>query len=135
MRILIVEDEALVALDLQECLERLGHEVVGIVRSAAEVRALPEESAPDVAFVDLHLGEDEFGPDIARLVRERFGSICLYVTGNAETAMSHRDGAFGVLSKPVADPALASALACLERIRAGHPPGPAAGVVVFGGAA
>ena len=135
MKILIVEDEALVALDLQECLERLGHEVVGIVRSLAEVRSLSDADAPEVALVDLHLGNGEFGPHIARLVRERFGATCLYVTGNAETAMSHRDEACGVLAKPVADSALATAMGCLERIRTGRPTGRPGGLILFEGVA
>ncbi len=131
MNVLLVEDEALVALDIQDYLEHLGHEVSGPIRSMAEARAIPDGRGPDAALVDLNLGRGEYGPDIARYLQERFGTVCLFVTGNAEKAKAHRGDACGVLSKPIMYPALEEAVRCLERVRGGQPPGKAQGVTLF----
>ena len=52
-RILIIEDEALVAMELRFVLEDLGHEVVGMAADARTARSLVQESEVDLALVDL----------------------------------------------------------------------------------
>jgi CheY-like chemotaxis protein len=54
-RILVVEDERLIALDLQDILEAWGCTVVGPVASAAEALALMEKGDPEAAVLDVHL--------------------------------------------------------------------------------
>jgi DNA-binding response OmpR family regulator len=131
MNVLLVEDEALVALDMQDFIERLGHRVTGPIRSMAEARAIGEADAPDAALVDLNLGRGEFGPDIARYLQRRFGTVSLFVTGNADQARAHSTDACGVLSKPVVYQALVEAMRCLERLRGGQHPGTPRGFVLF----
>ncbi|OWP46488.1 response regulator, partial [Pseudomonas nitroreducens] len=53
-RILIIEDEALVAMELRFVLEDLGHEVVGTAADAPSARALAAETEVDLALVDIH---------------------------------------------------------------------------------
>jgi DNA-binding response OmpR family regulator len=55
MRILIVEDDALVAIVLTDCLDDARHEVVGPATTAAEAVALCEAGVPDLALLDIGL--------------------------------------------------------------------------------
>jgi CheY-like chemotaxis protein len=55
MRILIVEDERLVSLDLQRRLQRLGHVVVGVAASGEEAIAHAQRFQPDLVLMDVHL--------------------------------------------------------------------------------
>ena len=62
-KVLIVEDEFLVALDLEELLTRAGHEVVGVVPDRASLDRL--RTPPEVALVDVNLRDGPSGPLIA----------------------------------------------------------------------
>jgi CheY-like chemotaxis protein len=60
--ILVVEDEALIAMDLQMLLEEAGYRVLGPVNSTAAAMALLDGSLPDIALLDVNLGRsDVFG--------------------------------------------------------------------------
>lgn len=66
-RILIVEDEALIALDLEQALEDLHAVVVGSVNNVADARKLVAEAAIDCAVLDVHLGVESIAalmPDL-----------------------------------------------------------------------
>ena len=97
-RILIVEDEMLVAMDLEYVLEELGHEPVGIVpdlESAAEYFDEPI----DLALVDLNLRDGCTGPQIgARLGAN--GVSVVFVTANPGLLTGNVVGAIGVITKP-----------------------------------
>lgn len=71
-KILIVEDEFLVALQLEDIVSDGGYAVVGTVPDRASVLDLDE--APDVALVDLNLRDGLTGPDIARHLAGQFGA-------------------------------------------------------------
>ena len=62
MHVLVVEDDALIALDLEQTLIELGHTVVAIVATAAEATARLRPPPPDLVVLDLDLGQ---GPDLA----------------------------------------------------------------------
>jgi DNA-binding LytR/AlgR family response regulator len=81
MRVLIVEDEPLVALELEELLLDEGFEVVGSATDAAQAIDLGRRHRPDVAFLDLNLADGLTGPRIAKtLVHERLATV-VFVTG------------------------------------------------------
>ena len=65
LRILVVEDEVLIALELECLLDELGHVTVGIAGSSAEAIALGRSAEPDVAFVDIHLVDGPTGVEVA----------------------------------------------------------------------
>ena len=99
LRILIVEDEALAAMLLQAYLEDIGHEVVGWATTADEARQQFETSAPDLAFVDLHLADGMTGVDIARqFVAAQRGVV--FITANSRMLPDDFAGAIGAISKP-----------------------------------
>ncbi|MDP3428025.1 MAG: response regulator, partial [Humidesulfovibrio sp.] len=56
-KILVVEDEAIVALGIQSNLKRLGYEVVGRASTGSEALALAQTSRPDLVLMDVKLGD------------------------------------------------------------------------------
>jgi CheY-like chemotaxis protein len=84
-RILIVEDEGLVALQLQADLEDAGHSVVGPARSLAQGLHLAESEDFDVALVDVSLGRDSSAPIADRLLARSVPFA--FATGYADSAM------------------------------------------------
>ena len=67
MRILVVEDDALIALDVETMLSGMGHSVLGIAATSADARTMLDRATPDLVLLDINLGH---GPDfdLARLL-------------------------------------------------------------------
>jgi PAS domain S-box-containing protein len=84
-RILVVEDEGLVALQLQADLEDAGHSVVGPARSLAQGLRLAESEDFDAALVDVSLGRDSSAPIADRLLARSVPFA--FATGYADSAM------------------------------------------------
>jgi CheY-like chemotaxis protein len=70
-RILIVEDESIVRLDLQQRLERMGHTVVGLASEGEEAVAKAVELKPDLILMDVRLEGEMDGIEAAGRIRER----------------------------------------------------------------
>ncbi len=110
LRILIVEDEILIALELESLLQDAGHEVVGIAASSDEALALGADLGPDLAFVDIHLADGPTGVEAARrLARER-GITVLFMTANAKRIPDDFAEAHGVIAKPYTERGVLQAL-------------------------
>jgi len=71
-RILIVEDEAIVAVDVQKTLQKLGYDVPTIAFSGEEALQKTEELHPDVVLMDIVLRGQMDGIEAAREIDERF---------------------------------------------------------------
>jgi CheY-like chemotaxis protein len=84
LRVLLVEDEALVALYAQDVLEGAGHVVCGITARGDMVLATAEQTAPQVVLVDLRLADGETGARAAQEVSERLKIRVVYVTGTPD---------------------------------------------------
>lgn len=98
-RILIVEDEIIVAMDLEATLEDFGFETVGIAADTTSALQLGA-TIPDVALVDVNLRDGPTGPEIgARLARD-FGVNVVFITANPRMLGDGIAGAIGVLPKP-----------------------------------
>lgn len=100
IRVLIVEDEALIAMELEGLVEDAGHEVAGWATTFDEARQLIEDGEPDVAFVDLQLADGQSGMDVARYIAEHYGSMVVFMTANPRWLPDDLLGAVGVMSKP-----------------------------------
>ena len=101
MRILIVEDEALVAMALADSLEDAGHEVVGPAATMAEALALCEGAPPpELAVLDIDLRDGSNGVDVARALLERWGVLSIFASGQGVEARRARDVALGYIRKP-----------------------------------
>jgi DNA-binding response OmpR family regulator len=98
-KILIVEDEVLVAMDLEAWLEEFGYAPVGIAPDAATAYQLAE-TGPTLALVDLNLRDGLSGPDVGRRLAHDFGVRVLFMTANPRLLESGVPGTLGVLSKP-----------------------------------
>ena len=115
LRILIVEDEVLLVMDLQSMLEDLGHVVVGEAASYFEVQALSDDLQPDLAFVDVQLAKGTSGLDVCRLIRERWPrTLIVFVTSNPGKIPSDYVGGHGVIPKPFSKNGIFSAMHYLE---------------------
>ncbi|MBL8725333.1 MAG: response regulator [Planctomycetes bacterium] len=82
-RVMIVEDESLVAEDLHQCLEQFGYEVVGVADSAESARRLARDQVPDLALLDIRLKGAVDGIELAQELRDqRIGFV--YLTSHAD---------------------------------------------------
>ncbi len=116
MRVLIVEDEILVAMEFEETLTELGHDVVGIAADRPTALALAAQGV-DVALVDINLRDGETGIDIGRMIAKDVAVV--FVTANAGLLGDQAPGAIGVLPKPASRQALAGAVDYAGMARAG----------------
>jgi DNA-binding NtrC family response regulator len=115
-RILIVEDDLMIALDLEDTLSELGFHVAGLASSHEHAIKLAPDS--DIAFVDVNLSDGASGPEIGRILAERFGISVVFMTGNAELVASGVPGTLGVVSKPVSSATVVEMLKYTIAIRA-----------------
>ncbi|HYO80626.1 MAG TPA: response regulator [Bryobacteraceae bacterium] len=81
-RILVVEDEAIVQMDLQSRLKRLGHSVVGLASAGEEAVSKAAELAPDVVLMDVRLKGPMDGIEAARRIRAQRDVPVIFVTAN-----------------------------------------------------
>lgn len=78
MRILIVEDDALIALSIEDILTDAGHTVVGLAPSKTQAARLASQMHPDLALIDLRLADGMTGLDLVRdFDRSRLASIII----------------------------------------------------------
>ncbi len=105
-RIMIVEDEFIVAQDLQRTVERLGHRVCGIAPSGDRAVAMARELTPDLILMDIILRGGMDGIEAARTIQERSEVPVIYLTAYADPATIERvknTEPFGYLVKPFKD--------------------------------
>ncbi|GJD77123.1 response regulator [Methylobacterium gregans] len=121
LRILVVEDEALIALELECLLDDLGHITVGVACNSSEAIAVGRATAPDVALVDIHLVDGPTGVEVARALAADPRTTVVFMTANAKRIPDDFAGAFGVIAKPYSERVVASTLAYVAGCRAGRP--------------
>jgi two-component system, response regulator PdtaR len=110
LRILIVEDEILIALELESLLQDLGHDVVGMAASSRDALSLGQELKPDLAFVDIHLADGPTGVDVARHLAAQHRVTVLFMTANTKRIPEDFAGAWGVIAKPYTERGVREAL-------------------------
>lgn len=118
-RVLVVEDEALLGMELEAIITEAGCEVIGPARTLADaVRLAVNAPALDAAILDVNLGQGDFSFPAADLLRTR-GVPRIFATGYGSSgAMLKRDhGAVAVLGKPYQRGELEAALAAALRLR------------------
>ena len=109
-RILIIEDEALVAMELRFVLEDLGHQVVATVADAKSARAMAAEGGIDIALVDIHLSDGPTGIDLGRDLGQEMGVTVVFMTANPGMVRDGVAGTIGVLTKPTDERAVQTAV-------------------------
>jgi len=98
-RVLVVEDEALVAMMIQECLAEFGYEVVGPISTTSDAVAKAKEGQFDAAVLDINLGDGAVYP-IADILAAR-GLPFVFVTGYEADSVDARFRAVPILQKPI----------------------------------
>ena len=79
-KILIVEDEYIVALDIKSHIQRMGHPVVGIAGTGHKAIELAVDMQPDLILMDIQLRGPLDGIDTATLIRDKLGIPIVYLT-------------------------------------------------------
>jgi DNA-binding response OmpR family regulator len=98
LKVLIVEDDLMLADFAEEILVEHGYEISGIARTVAEAIALARRSKPDLVILDLRLAEGGLGTEVASQLPSLGRPGILYVTGNmSQVALVHGDAC---LAKP-----------------------------------
>jgi two-component system, cell cycle sensor histidine kinase and response regulator CckA len=80
IRILIVDDEQIIAEDLAVQVSRMGHEVVGISISGEEAIAVADQTKPDLVFMDIKLEGQMTGVESARVIQKRTSATVVFIT-------------------------------------------------------
>ena len=105
-RIMLVEDERIVALHLRQQLSNLGYEVVGVVASGEQALEKVRELQPDVMLMDIHIEGELDGIEAAARIPEALQIPVVYLTAYSEEATLARARAtrpYGYLLKPFAE--------------------------------
>lgn len=134
MLILVVEDEALLAMTLEYVLVEAGHQVLGPAATASAALALAERSHPDLAFVDIMLRDGSRGTALAHELQTRWNTPVVFASASGSAAQANRDVAIGYLAKPYSpEDAVATVEVARCILEGGTPPPPAVprGLEVF----
>jgi CheY-like chemotaxis protein len=102
-RILVVEDERIIAMDIQDRLRRWGYEVPEIAASGEEALRKTERIQPNLVLMDIKLQGDMDGIEVAKEIQKRFSIPIIYVTAYAdETTMGRvkETEPCGIILKP-----------------------------------
>lgn len=103
MKILIVEDEMIIGADISMHLERMGHDVIGLLPSAEDVLPFIENHKPELILLDIQLKGEKDGIEVALEIKAKHDIPIIFLTANAddhhfERAKVSRPEAF--ISKP-----------------------------------
>lgn len=118
MRVLIVEDEALVAMEIESMLSMAGHDPIGLADDLATAIAAADADRPDLALVDMQLARGSNGLEVAAAFKAR-GIPVMFATGNCPRERG-RDLAIGCLHKPFTDHTLAAAIGAASAVLGGR---------------
>jgi two-component system, response regulator PdtaR len=114
LRIVVVEDEVFIRLDLMSHLQGGGHFVVGTAESAANAVKVVGEARPDLVLMDVRLVGDRDGIQAATEIWQRYGIRCLFVSANLDAgarAKAASANPAGFLEKPFTKNSLLAAVA------------------------
>jgi CheY-like chemotaxis protein len=123
VRVLLVEDEALTALDIEYILQQLGFDVCGMASSAPEAVQSAHNLRPDLVLMDIRLAHGTDGIQAAGEIRTRFGIASLYLSAHTDASTLTRAQAtqpLGFIAKPYTQAQLETALrAAVTMLRRG----------------
>lgn len=129
-RVLIVEDDPLLAIDMRDMVSKLGFTISGIADSFHSARALAPHS--DIALVDINLRDGATGPRTGQYLAAEFGIAVVMVTANPEAIQNNLSKVIGLISKPVSLMMIETVLMFVRSIREGkRGASPPAGMRLF----
>jgi CheY-like chemotaxis protein len=80
IRVLIVEDEPLIAEDIRDCLTNVDYSVVAVAHNKEQALAALKKEVPDLALLDINLGKNMDGLEIAKIINEEFYIPFIFLT-------------------------------------------------------
>lgn len=129
-RILIVEDEMLVAMELESILAESGFEPVGIAPDLSTAEEYFDQTI-DLALVDLNLRDGLTGPQIGKMLGDK-GVTVLFLTANPRILGDGIAGTVGVLTKPTDSAIVRAAVDYALGLRHGRQASPPQSLKLFG---
>ena len=88
-RVMVIEDEAIIAMDLQSIVADMGHAVTGVARTRAEAVALGKAERPDLIFADIQLADNSSGIDAVNDLLAALGDIpVIFITAFPERLLT-----------------------------------------------
>jgi DNA-binding NarL/FixJ family response regulator len=94
LRVMVVEADALIAMDLAQTMEDSGADLVGTAATAKDALALAAATNPDVAVIDLSPKGGGDGLSVANAIRRQCDAVALFITGSTSFDMVERVRAF-----------------------------------------
>ena len=91
-KVLIVEDELLIACTMQEVLSLVGFDVIGVAATVSEALRLSDMHKPDLAILDVRLAGRRDGIEGAQLLRDRSGLPVVFVTAQGGSDYARTGG-------------------------------------------
>lgn len=113
--VMIVEDEGILAMDLEYMLEIAGHRVAGWATCFDEAQQLSTQIQPDLVLVDVHLTDGITGLEVAALMRRAGRAAVVFMTANPRLIPSDFLGAVGVIAKPYTAAGVQAALRFVQQ--------------------
>jgi len=114
MKIIIIEDDALIAYQIKACVEKLGHEVLGSFDAAVSALECISSDKPDFVFMDIELEGPMDGIQCASVLKSNYDIPSLFVTSHDEAQIIEEAtnlGPLNFLPKPFTDKNIEAALA------------------------
>ena len=124
MKVLLVEDEFLIALTMETTLSDAGYTVLGPVATVARALELARQDIPDLALVDINLRDGGSGIELAREMHSRWMVPVLFVSGQRMDALANRDVALGFIGKPFEAAAMLAGVRVVQHLLEKRPPPP-----------
>jgi PAS domain S-box-containing protein len=103
-KILIVEDEAIIAMEIESQLQSLGYEITSIVNTGEKAIKKAEEDKPDIILMDIRVKGKMDGIDAAEIIRNQFGTPVVFSTAYLDEERIERAKItmpFGYVLKPI----------------------------------
>ena len=113
MKVMVVEDDAIIGMDIEHRVRRLGYEVTGVADTAEEAIELAADTKPDIALMDIRLRGDIDGIDTARMLKEQFSLPVIFITAYSDLKMRSRAldlNPAGYIVKPIREVELKNTL-------------------------
>jgi DNA-binding response OmpR family regulator len=123
MRVIVVEDEVIIALCIGMILQEAGHEVMGPVTSFDGCLKLVEQEVPELALIDINLEKGGSGIDVARVLLDRWRVMSIFVSAQHRQARENMGAAIGCLDKPFATRSLVETIEVANGLKQGVIPG------------
>lgn len=110
--VLVIEDEAIIAMDISAIVEAMGHRVAGVARTRDGAVDLARTTPPDLVLADIQLADKSSGIDAVKLILEELGELpVVFITAFPERLLTgERPEPAFLITKPYAEEQVRSAV-------------------------